>query len=110
MLQICCQFPSYIIWLCILHCIITKYNIQAHMSFHMGPTTPRETTSTYYKMLHWGLLPRLTTDIVTQGLDTIYTFRKVVTHIPNGVQQHTMIIYIRISFEVTNTSTPSRDI
>ena len=54
------------------------------MSSHLGPTSPRETTNTYYMMLHWGLLPRLKTEVVPQGLDTIWTSRKGVTHIPNG--------------------------
>ena len=54
------------------------------MSSHMGPTSPRETTSTYYMMLNWGLLPRLTMEVVPQDLETIYTSRKGVTHIPNG--------------------------
>ena len=54
------------------------------MSSHMGPTSSRETTSTYYMMLHWGLLSQLTMEVVPQGLDTIYTSRKWVTHIPNG--------------------------
>ena len=54
------------------------------MSSHMGPTaSPRETTSTYYMMLHWGLFLRLTTEVVPQGLDTILTSRKGLTHIPN---------------------------
>ena len=74
----------------------------------MGPTYPRETTSTYYMMLHLGLLPRLATEVVPQGLDTINTSCKGVNTSAMGVQQHTMIIYIRISFEVTNTSTKSK--
>ena len=40
------------------------------MSSHM-PTSPRETIITYYMMLHWVLLPRLTTEVVPQGIDTI---------------------------------------
>ena len=40
-----------------------------YMSSHMGPTYPRETTITYYMMLHWGLLPQLTSEVVPQGLD-----------------------------------------
>ena len=71
----------------------------------IGTTSPRETPNTHYMMLHWGLLPRLTTEVVPQGLDTIKTSRKEENMSPMGVQQHTMIIYIRISFEVTNTST-----
>ena len=55
--------------------------------------------------LHWGLLPRLTTKVVLQGLDTIKTCHKEVKKSAMGVQQHTMIIYIIIYFEVTNTST-----
>ena len=50
---------------------LTKYKTQAYMSCHMGPTSPRETTSTYYMMLHLGLLPRLTSEVVPQDLDTI---------------------------------------
>ena len=76
------------------------------MSSHMGPTSPRETTTTYYMMLHWGLLSRLTTEVVPQGLYTIMTSQKEANTSPMRVQ-HTMIIYIRISFEVTNTSTNS---
>ena len=68
-------------------------------------TSPRETPNTHYMILHWGLLPRITTEVVPQGLDTIKTFHKEVNTSPIGVQQHTMIIYFRISFEVTNTST-----
>ena len=49
-----------------------------------GPTYPRETTIIYYMMLYWGLLPRLTTKVVPQGIDTIYTSHKGVTYIPNG--------------------------
>ena len=70
-----------------------------------GPTSPRETPNTPYMMLHWGLFPPLTTEVVPQGLDTIKTSRKGVNTSPMGVQQHIMIRYIRISFEVTNTST-----
>ena len=54
------------------------------MSSHIKPTSPRETTIAYYMMLHWGLLPQLTTEVVPQGLDTIYKSHKRVTHIPNG--------------------------
>ena len=70
------------------------------MSSHMGPTT-----STYYMMLHWGLLPGVTTEVVPQGIDTIKTSHKEENTYLMGVQQHRMIIYIRISFKVTNTST-----
>ena len=45
-------------------------------------------------------------EVVTQGLDTINTSHKEENTSPMGVQQHTMIIYMIISFEVTNTSTP----
>ena len=54
------------------------------MSSHMGPTSRRDTKSTYYMMLHWGLLPQLTTEVLPKDLDTIQTSRKGVTHIPNG--------------------------
>ena len=50
---------------------LTKYKTQAYMLSHMGPTSPREITITYYMMLHWGLLTRLTTKVVPQDLDTI---------------------------------------
>ena len=56
-------------------------------------------------MLHWGIFPRLTTEFVPQGIDTIKASRKKENTSPMGVQQHTMIIYIGISFKVTNTST-----
>ena len=55
------------------------------MSSHMGPTSLRETIITYYMMLHWGLLPRLTTKVVPQDLDTIKTSHKGVRNIHNGV-------------------------
>ena len=54
------------------------------MSSHMGPTSPTETKITYYMMLHWGLLPRLTTKVLPQGIDTIWTSCKGLTHISNG--------------------------
>ena len=50
---------------------LTKDSIRSYVSYHMGPTSSTKTTSTYYMMLHWGLFPRLTTDLVPQGLDTI---------------------------------------
>ena len=50
---------------------LTKYKTRAYMSSHMGPTSPRETKIKYYMMLHWGLLPRITMEVVPQGLDTI---------------------------------------
>ena len=70
-----------------------------------GPTSPRETPNTHYMMLYYGLLPRLTTEVVPQGLDTIKTSHKGVNTSLMGVQQHTMIIYIRISSEFINTLT-----
>ena len=70
------------------------------MSFLTWPTSPREIPNTHYIMLHWGLLPRLTTEVVPQGLETIKTSRKGVNTSPMGVQQRT----VRISSEVTNTS------
>ena len=63
---------------------LTKYKTRAYMSSHMGPTSPRDTIITYYIMLHWGLFPRLTMEVVPQGLETIYTSCKGATHIPNG--------------------------
>ena len=68
-------------------------------------TSPKETPNTHYMMLYWGLFPRLTTKVVPEGLNTINTSRKEANTPPMGVQQHTMIIYIRIYSEVTNTST-----
>ena len=44
-------------------------------------------------------------ELVPQVLDTINTSHKEENAYPMGVIQHTMIIYIRISFKVTNTST-----
>ena len=70
-----------------------------------GLTYPRETPNTHYMMSHCGLFPRLTTEVATQGLDTINTSHKEENTSPMGLQQHTMIIYIIISSEVTNTST-----
>ena len=71
----------------------------------MGPTSPRETTSIYYMMLRWGLFPRLTIGVVPQGIYTIMTSLKEANTSSMGIQQHRMIIYIRISSEVTNTLT-----
>ena len=68
------------------------------MSSLTGLTSPKEAPNTHYMMLHWGPLPQLTTEFVPQVLDIVKTSRK-------GVQQHTMIIYIKVSSEVTNTST-----
>ena len=67
-------------------------------------TYPRETPNTHYMMLHWGLLPQLTMKVVPQGIDTINTSHKEETTSPMGVHQQIMIIYIIISFKVTNTS------
>ena len=44
-------------------------------------------------------------EVVHQGLDTINTSRKEENISPMWVQQHTMIIYIRISSKVTKIST-----
>ena len=70
----------------------------------MGLNYPRETPSTHYMMSQWGLFPRLTMEVVPQGLDIIKTSNKEKNTSPMGVHQHTMIIYIRICSEVTNTS------
>ena len=59
--------------------------------------TPKEAPNTHCKMLHWGLLPRLTMEVVPQGIDTIKTPCKGVNTFPMGVQKYTMIIYIIIS-------------
>ena len=75
------------------------------MSSLIGLNSPREAPNTHYMMLHWGLLPRITMEVLCQGLDTIKTSHKKVNTSPMGIQQHTMIIYIRISSEVTNTPT-----
>ena len=77
------------------------------MSSLTGLNFPRETPNTHYMMLHRGLFPRLTTKVVTQSLDTINTYRKGINRSLMGVQEHTLIIYMRISFEVTNTPTLS---
>ena len=50
---------------------LTKYKTRSYMSSHMGSTSPRETTNTYYMMLQWGLFPRLTMEVVPQDIDTI---------------------------------------
>ena len=72
-----------------------------------GPNSPRETANIHSMMLNYGLFPRLTKEVVPQGLDTIKTSRKEENTYLMRVQQHTIIIHIRISFEVTNTSTRS---
>ena len=61
-----------------------------------GQTSPRETPNTRYMMSQWGLLPLLTMEVEPQYVDTIKTSRKEVNTSPMGVEQHTMIIYIRI--------------
>ena len=53
------------------------------MSSHMGPISPKETTSTHYMMLHSGLFPRLTIEVVPQGLYTIMPL-KAGKHIYDG--------------------------
>ena len=70
-----------------------------------GPNYPRETPNTHYMMSHLGLLPQIKMEVVLQGIDTIMTSRKEENTFPMGVQQHIMIIYIRISSKVTITST-----
>ena len=70
-----------------------------------GPTSSRETPKIHYMMLHWGLLPWLTTEVVPQGLYTVMASRKEANTSSMGVQQHIVIIYIKIYFKVTNTST-----
>ena len=67
--------------------------------------SPRETPKIHYIMFHWGLFPRLTTEVVPQSLDTIKTSCKEENTFSMGVQKHTKIIYIRISSKVANTST-----
>ena len=51
------------------------------MSSLTGLTSLRETPNTHYMILHWGLLPQLTMEVVPQGLDTIKKYRKEVKHI-----------------------------
>ena len=69
-----------------------------------GLTSPRETPKIHYMMFHWGLLPRLTTKVLPQGLYTIMTSQKEENTSRMGLQQNTMIIYIRISSKVINTT------
>ena len=75
------------------------------MSSLIGLTSPRKNPNTHYMMLHWRLFPQLTMKVVPQGLDTINTSCKEINTYPMRVQKHTMIIYIKISSKVTNTST-----
>ena len=75
------------------------------MSSLIGPTSPIDIANTHYMILQWVLFPRLTMEVVPQELDIIKTYQKGLNTSPMGAQQHTMIIYIRISSEVTNTST-----
>ena len=49
-------------------------------------TSPRETPNTHYMMLQWGLFPRITMEIVPQGLYTIMTSQKEENTYPMGVQ------------------------
>ena len=50
-----------------------------------------------------GLFPRLTTEVVPEGPYTITTSRREENTSTMGVKNHTMIVYIRIYSEVTNT-------
>ena len=68
-------------------------------------TSQREAPNTHYMILYRGLLPQLTIEVLPQGLDIIKTSHKGANTSPMGEQQHTMIIHIRISSEVTNRST-----
>ena len=70
-----------------------------------GPNSPIESPKIHYRMLHWGLFPSLTMKVVPQGPYTTMTSRKEENTSTMGVQQHTMIIYIITSSEVTNTTT-----
>ena len=72
-----------------------------------GSNSPRETPKVHFIILKWGLLPRLTMKVVPQGPYTIITSQKGENTSLMGVQQHTIIIYIRISFKFTNKSTIS---
>ena len=84
---------------------LNKHIIGAYLSSLTGLTSPRQTPNTHYMMLHWGVFPWLTIEVVPQGPYTIIKPQKEENTSLMGVQQHTMIIYIRISSEVTNTST-----
>ena len=77
---------------------MTKHKNGSHLSSLIGMNSPKETPNTHYMMLHSRLFPWLIIELVPQGLDTIKTSLK-------GVQQHTIITYIRISSKFTNTST-----
>ena len=66
---------------------------------------PRETPKIHYMMLHWELFPRLTMEVVPQGPCTIMTSQKEGNTSSMGVQQHTLIIYIKMSSEVTIRTT-----
>ena len=72
--------------------LLTKHKSGAHFSSLRGMDYPRETPNTHYMMLHWGLFPRLTKEVVPKGLDTFKTSHKGVNISPMGVQQHKMII------------------
>ena len=73
-----------------------------------GMTSPRETPNTHCMMLHWGLFPRRTMEVVPQGLYTIMTSQKDLKTSVMGVQQHTMIIYTENIFQSYKyISTPS---
>ena len=67
-------------------------------------TSPRETPKAHYNILYPGLLPRLTTEVVPQGPYITMASRKEANTSSMGVQHDTMIIYIRMSFEVTITT------
>ena len=85
---------------------LNKHKTGDHMSSLTGPTSPREAQNTHYMMLNWGLFPQITMKVLPQGLDIINTSCKEENTSTMGVQQQTMIIYITIASEVTNTSTP----
>ena len=53
--------------------------------------TPKEAPNTHCKMLHWGLLPRLTTEVVPQGLDAINTSHNEVNTSPMGFNTSTLL-------------------
>ena len=52
--------------------------------YNAGVDKTKETPKIHYMMFHWGLLPRLTTEVVPQGLYTIMTSRKEVNTSPWG--------------------------
>ena len=63
-----------------------------------GPTSPRETPKAHYIILYQGVFSQLTTKFVPQGPYKIMVSWKEGNTSPMGLQQYTMIIYIKISW------------